>query len=74
MIQMAGSLWTPVITTGSLLQPPREELEEEELEEEGCNDLKPLPLNSERLPDRLIYWTPHLLVYRGNVIPPVYRY
>ena len=44
-IQTAHSLLTPVITTGSLVQPPQEELEED-----NCDDLKPLPLYSERLP------------------------
>lgn len=40
-IQRVGSL---LITTRSLVLPPKEELEEE-----SCNDLRPLSFNSERL-------------------------
>lgn len=57
-IQMAGNLLPPVITRRSLQQ-----LSQEELNEESCNDLKPLLLNSEKSPavHCLIIWsTGHL--------------
>lgn len=69
LIQTAGSLWTPVITTGSLLQPPQEELEEEMLQWSQTSALEFWEVACCALPGRLIYWTPWPFGLRGKRYP-----